>query len=267
MLRNKAVYCFEADTPMFCGNGRVESPATGPGEQCDVGLLPKGEVDECCADATCTLRPGKRCSPYNHPCCTADCQFAPATHVCRAANANECHRETHCDGETGACPAPPQPVADGTECLDYGECQAGVCRSFCEKATIRKRPCICANVTDSCYRCCRDEATGVCEPHARSDYQPFRLAQGTRCIHGSCDARGVCNKEAVDVVQHLLKILNDLDKNTFRELNELGIRERVAVSFLGRNLIGVIIILTLALWIPAAILVHYMVSCDHTVQL
>jgi hypothetical protein len=82
--------------------------------------------------------------------------------------------------------------------------------------------------TDSCYRCCRDNR-GECEPYQRLNFAPYRLQEGTRCIHGICDAKvqpylnaidkfmfqGVCKKESVDVVQHIWKILVDLDKNTF----------------------------------------------------
>lgn len=92
-----------------------------------------------------------------------------------------------------------------------GECQRGVCVSFCEKLSINQKPCICRNglfysfndkwykyllfltllhfpETQSCYRCCRLNATAECLPYSDSVNPLTQLADGTRCFTGYCAA-------------------------------------------------------------------------------
>ncbi|VDM28028.1 unnamed protein product [Hydatigera taeniaeformis] len=70
-LASRAVLCFEeepfARLPLSqCGNSRVD-----PGEECDPGWRVGGaqKADPCCT-SLCRLKPGAKCSPLNHQCCT-----------------------------------------------------------------------------------------------------------------------------------------------------------------------------------------------------
>ena len=84
-------------TLQMCGNGIVES-----GEDCDPG---KGTNSTCCDSDTCKFRDNAVCDPYSAPCCTAQCQFAPATQVCRTSRDATCDTAELCTGNSSACPA------------------------------------------------------------------------------------------------------------------------------------------------------------------
>jgi len=145
-------------------------------------------------------------------------------------------------GKSGECPEAP-PIKDGEECAEGGECLQGRCGSFCERRKIGKKPCICSNPVDSCFRCCRSgNQTADCLPYNRS--VDFVMPNGTRCIHGSCD-RGVCIKEVTDVISHLSKIIDNLSRPTFWK-------------FVGDNLVGIIVACSTLLWVPLAWLVSRM---------
>lgn len=115
-----------------------------------------------------------------------------------------------------------------------GECHNGTCVSFCERRSIRKKPCICENsksinvmaieglegphflisVTQTCFRCCRDTNSSECVPYTPPSGRYLIVSNGTRCIHGYC-YDGRCMKEAADFVQHLWRIIDKLDINSF----------------------------------------------------
>jgi hypothetical protein len=80
-----------------CGNGIVEE-----GEDCDPG--PNGSA-ACCNKATCKFAAGAVCDPASSPCCTGQCQFAPATTVCRPSKDSACDTQETCTGNSSACPA------------------------------------------------------------------------------------------------------------------------------------------------------------------
>ena len=84
-------------TLQMCGNGIVEN-----GEDCDPG---QGINSTCCDSDTCKFRGNAVCDPYSAPCCTAQCQFAPATQVCRASRDVTCDTTELCTGNSSACPA------------------------------------------------------------------------------------------------------------------------------------------------------------------
>jgi hypothetical protein len=109
-------------TLQMCGNGIVES-----GEDCDPG---KGVNSTCCDSQTCKFTNNSVCDPSSTPCCTAQCQFAPATQVCRQAIDPACDSTEMCPGNSSVCPvdifAP-----NGKSCGPNGmACATGQCTSL-----------------------------------------------------------------------------------------------------------------------------------------
>jgi len=106
----------------MCGNGIVES-----GEDCDPG---KGVNSTCCDSKTCKFTKNSVCDPNSTPCCTAQCQFAPARQVCRPAKDPACDTPEVCTGNSSACPA--DIVApNGKSCGANGlACATGKCTSL-----------------------------------------------------------------------------------------------------------------------------------------
>ncbi|KFD65242.1 hypothetical protein M514_11890 [Trichuris suis] len=237
VLQAKSQLCFVEEENTFCGNQRVE-----PGEDCDVSLLQHGEDDVCCS-ADCKFKPNAVCSPVNSPCCSASCQFLSKGTVCRQPDLNSCKLKSFCDGVNADCP-PALPAADGTPCMDGGECQNGECVSFCERHDIGMKPCICENQTLSCLRCCRPVNSSMCTPFSRlPNYRvPKVLADGTRCIHGYC-VDGKCKKEVQDLVEHIWDIIDKLDMNAI-------------MKFMKNNIVSTVALITLIVWIPASFFVN-----------
>lgn len=112
----------QAITLQMCGNGIVES-----GEDCDPG---KGVNSTCCDSKTCKFTPNSVCDPSSTPCCTAQCQFAPATQVCRPAKDVTCDKTEMCTGNSSACPADIF-APNGKSCGSNGmACATGQCTSL-----------------------------------------------------------------------------------------------------------------------------------------
>ena len=106
----------------MCGNGIVES-----GEDCDPG---KGVNSTCCDSSTCKFTNNAVCDPSSAPCCTAQCQFAPATQVCRQAQDPTCDTMEMCTGNSSACPADVF-APNGKSCGPNGlACATGQCTSL-----------------------------------------------------------------------------------------------------------------------------------------
>lgn len=81
----------------MCGNGILE-----PGEECDPG---RDSNSQCCDAESCTFTSGSVCDPASgHTCCTPQCQFSPATTLCRAAKDARCDQAETCLGNNGTCP-------------------------------------------------------------------------------------------------------------------------------------------------------------------
>ena len=116
-------------TLQMCGNGIVEN-----GEDCDPG---KGTNSTCCDPDTCKFRGNAVCDPSSSPCCTAQCQFAPATQVCRAAINPTCDTAEMCTGNSSACP-PDIYAPNGKSCGSNGlACASGQCTSeSCERCDL-----------------------------------------------------------------------------------------------------------------------------------
>src|SRR6266404_459097 len=109
-------------TLQMCGNGIVES-----GEDCDPG---KGSNSTCCDPNTCKFRNNAVCDPLSAPCCTARCQFAPATQACRASKNAICDTTEFCTGNSSSCPADIF-APDRKSCGPNGlACASGSCTSI-----------------------------------------------------------------------------------------------------------------------------------------
>ncbi len=104
MLRNVKADCLVANRGVTtisgnqCGNGIVET-----GEDCDCGGDAGCGGNRCCDARTCKFKNNAVCDDANEDCCR-DCQFAPATQVCRAST-GECDPEEKCSGTGATCPA------------------------------------------------------------------------------------------------------------------------------------------------------------------
>ncbi|KAJ0175172.1 hypothetical protein K1T71_009313 [Dendrolimus kikuchii] len=226
VLQAKSGRCFSEPEESFCGNLRVEG-----GEECDAGLLGTEDNDMCC-DKNCKLRKnqGAVCSDKNSPCCSG-CVFAPPGVVCREAAHSACEGEATCNGASADCPKAPA-IADEHECAERGRCRNGTCVPYCE--TQGMHSCMCDIVADACKRCCRKSLNKTCFPVAHNDILP----DGTPCIQGFCN-KGVCEKTIQDVVERFWDIIEDININ-----NVLG--------FLRDNIVGVVVLVTAFVWIPAS---------------
>ncbi|XP_078397384.1 disintegrin and metalloproteinase domain-containing protein 12-like [Cetorhinus maximus] len=103
-----------------CGNLYVEK-----GEECDCGN-PAECSDPCCEPLTCKLKPGASCSSTGT--CCKDCQFLPASTVCRPS-AGECDLPEFCTGNFSRCPINMY-LKDGHTCSEGNlYCSGGICLS------------------------------------------------------------------------------------------------------------------------------------------
>ncbi len=185
----------------YCGNSKVEA-----GEECDEGILSKEYRTGICCDSRCKLLPGNDCSDKNSQCC-AKCKIKPLGQICKNKDENNCKRESFCDGESDKCPDPlPQP--DNSQCLDRGQCRNGKCLTYCQ--SIGQLSCMCDNIADACYRCCRSAMNGSCLAILPKD----PLADGTPCKYGFCENTR-CEKSVQDFVERFWDVIEEIDINTF----------------------------------------------------
>jgi uncharacterized repeat protein (TIGR01451 family) len=138
-----------------CGDSVVQS-----GEQCDDGA----------GNGTAT------------DCCSATCQFQPATTVCHTAT-DACDQATLCTGAAAACPAdqkqPNGTVCPGsTTCNAQWTCQGGTCTAGAPISCDDSNAC----TSDSCDPTA-DAANGCTHTN---------LGNGTACPGGTCDGNGNC---------------------------------------------------------------------------
>ncbi|XP_017297657.1 disintegrin and metalloproteinase domain-containing protein 10 isoform X2 [Kryptolebias marmoratus] len=160
VLQKKRNDCFVESGQPICGNGLVEGE-----EQCDCGYSDQCK-DECCYNANeaedkkCKLKPGKKCSPSQGPCCQPNCEFKGTGNKCREAS--ECALEGSCNGLTAMCPAS-EPKANLTTCnAETQVCINGACSgSICAKH--RLEVCTCAipdgkdEAAELCHVCCMEK--------------------------------------------------------------------------------------------------------------
>ncbi|CAH8524903.1 unnamed protein product [Schistosoma rodhaini] len=144
-LVTRAPLCFEDSSVALsnlCGNSRIDE-----GEECDAGRNPH---DPCCS-SECYFRTGAHCSPWNHGCCTSDCQLAPKNTICaQTSSTNPCLGPGQCNGLSSICPGPT--LLSGGQCDEHGRCFQGKCHPFC--FSLGLETCICDSVEESCFICC-----------------------------------------------------------------------------------------------------------------
>uniref|UniRef100_V9KFZ3 Disintegrin and metalloproteinase domain-containing protein 10 n=3 Tax=Callorhinchus milii TaxID=7868 RepID=V9KFZ3_CALMI len=201
VLEKKRNSCFVESGKPICGNGLVEE-----GEQCDCGYNDQCK-DECCYNANesddrkCKLKPGKKCSPSQGPCCTKQCVFKPIAEKCR--NDSDCAMEGKCNGATATCPTsdPKQNFTlcnRGTQVCIKGQCSG----SICEKYHLTE--CTCTSTEDEkelCHVCCMErQPLGTCSSTGSEKWQHFfnnttiTLQPGSPCndFKGYCDVFNRC---------------------------------------------------------------------------
>ncbi|KAI6210451.1 hypothetical protein M3Y96_00329600 [Aphelenchoides besseyi] len=236
LLYDVAENCFVSEQDALCGNGILEAP-----EQCDPGgQLSLGRVavkDRCCT-SNCRLRAGAKCSPRHSECCSADCSYLPENIMCQSRSPETCKRETFCTGHNDKCPEPLS-VADNTTCADEGQCKLGECISFCQLMSPNWTPCICEDVDESCFRCCRNPDNKVCMP-----VKPLRhLPEGAICIHGQCH-KNECVKEATDAATHFWRIIKDIGTNP-------------SPKYFADYIVFIVIAASLCLWCPCGVYILF----------
>ncbi|GMT33480.1 hypothetical protein PFISCL1PPCAC_24777, partial [Pristionchus fissidentatus] len=134
ILSDRRENCFEAERISSCGNGLVEE-----GEECDEGGRFHDGSNHCCTHE-CTFIPKAKCSPLNEPCCSPTCEYHVKGYECQQMSVAHCSNISRCTGTSARCPAP-DPVIDGTHCVEGGVCLNGTCLSYCER--IGKKSCMC----------------------------------------------------------------------------------------------------------------------------
>jgi len=173
-------------TLQMCGNGIVEN-----GEDCDPG---KGTNSTCCDSSTCKFLGGAVCDPSSSPCCTAQCQFAPATQVCRAAKDPNCDTTEVCTGNSSACPADVF-APNGKSCGPNGlACAAGQCTSMtlqCQQlgASLGLKAACPGRNDVSCRVSCQDPTT----PNQCVQLDTL-LIDGSPCGYGGSCSNGTCQR-------------------------------------------------------------------------
>jgi len=165
----------------MCGNGIVEE-----GEDCDPG---QNVTSPCCNSATCKFTAGAKCDPSSSPCCTQQCNFSPATQVCRPARDAQCDTAENCTGTSASCPADVF-AKNGQGCGSNGlKCASGVCTSVTKQcqtlgAALNLSE-ACPDMNDSsCRVACKDpSSSGSCK------VLQAMLIDGSPCgFGGSCQA-------------------------------------------------------------------------------
>ncbi|KJH44230.1 Disintegrin [Dictyocaulus viviparus] len=225
MLERRWYRCFEPEKASFCGNGIVED-----GEECDDGNFLSMNGSSNCCTRECRLTALAQCSPHNQPCCNMSCSYYPANHICLPEDPLQCKASSYCTGRSGECPVAPA-IADGSPCIEEGECKNGVCLPYCERQSIAKKSCICEEVHLSCRRCCRDtNGSGLCEPEIGA----ADLVDGTWCTQGYC-RKSRCVNEVADYVTRHLDVLTD--------------RNRIW-PMIQSNIVGIIVLLSFIICFP-----------------
>ncbi|XP_042198783.1 disintegrin and metalloproteinase domain-containing protein 10 [Callorhinchus milii] len=198
LLKAKKDECFSENDSPICGNRIVEE-----GEQCDVG---ENRDDPCCfgaghmQGASCRLKPGKRCSPTQGPCCSHECVLKARHRQCRKET--ECASDSYCDGVSATCPDSP-PKANHTPCLKGKRlCLDGQCsESLCVKHGLEECNCGTVFMQEKCYLCCSTPGDpGTCASTSSvllAEYfnrSLLTLPPGAPCRNkqGYCDVFSVC---------------------------------------------------------------------------
>lgn len=225
--------CFVDPDAEVCGNGVLET-----GEECDAGTTGLAGNDLCCS-STCTLNANYICSDYNHACCN-QCQYALSSQQCGFTGSltASCQQDVFCNGSSYNCPTALN-KADNTSCGNGGECQIGVCLSFCEVKGLLD--CDCDGTVLSCKRCCKNGATGTCEAYHTGNNVYTNVPDGYPCIIGYCGT-GECIKQVVTTNQRTWDLISSLATSNILE-------------FMRSNIVLTIVVITLVIYIPFVIII------------
>jgi len=240
VLQHKHDLCFvDPELQTHCGDYTV-----GEGEQCDVG--PHIKDDPCCdmtGENKCMFKPGADCSGYNSLCCVGCTMKKANTTVCKQEDPMTCEGVSTCNGINDTCPKPTQYLADGRPCFHGGTCQQGKCVSFCERFSIdRRMPCICDNEEDSCYTCCKNATSSLCQVYMDKDTNiKAPMPDGVPCVKGYCNQNGTCEENA-QKVDRWWKLIEILSPSQF-------------VDTMRKNIAGTVLCFSLMAAIPVYMLV------------
>ncbi|KAF8895037.1 Metallo-peptidase family M12-domain-containing protein [Gymnopilus junonius] len=185
----------------MCGNGIVEA-----GEDCDPGI---GATSSCCDVSTCKFKNNAVCDPESSPCCTAQCNFAPATQVCRPALDQQCDTAEYCTGNSSSCPANVM-SKNGQSCGSNGlACASGQCTSVAPMSEVGASmglKAACPEQNDqSCQISCQDPTNaGACIRLTSLLIEDLPVVRfGGTCLAGKCQSAGILDTAKAWYVQNL----------------------------------------------------------------
>ncbi|XP_053317878.1 disintegrin and metalloproteinase domain-containing protein 10 [Spea bombifrons] len=251
VLEKKRNLCFVESGQPICGNGLVEQ-----GEECDCGYSDQCK-DICCYDANqsedkkCKLKPGKRCSPSQGPCCTPQCTYKQTNEKCREPS--DCAEMGTCNGFSALCPAS-KPRQNLTACnRETQVCIKGQCAgSICEKHELEECTCASTDGKDDkelCHVCCMEKmkphtcaSTGSEVWRSYFNGKTITLQPGSPCneFKGYCDVFMRCR--LVDADGPLAR----LKKAIFNPQLYENIAEWIVVHWWAVLLMGIALIMLMA---------------------
>jgi len=197
--------CFKEPQVALCGNGVVED-----GEECDCGWEEDCQ-EECCwpqrtkytkNQLPCTLRPNRKCSPSQGPCCTKECGYNIGN-KCR--DDNGCRDDSYCNGGGTHCPnsnlKPNKTVCNEEFVCFLGECTGSICLAYGMES------CQCQqgqddSPTKACELCCKEPGENKpCLSSFELNEAPWDVPDmyskpGTPCnqYQGYCDVFQKCRE-------------------------------------------------------------------------
>uniref|UniRef100_A0A1I8ILA2 ADAM17_MPD domain-containing protein n=1 Tax=Macrostomum lignano TaxID=282301 RepID=A0A1I8ILA2_9PLAT len=118
------------------------------------------------------------------------------------------------------------------------------CESVCSRLGPGFKPCACDSEEHACRVCCRDEAGGNCTVYRQGGDSVLMPAnqpcqQGADHLQGRCDGNGTCQELASGSGSSLC-----------------------ASTFLWKNIVFTVVILSLLLWVPACAIIAYQDRID-----
>ncbi|KAL9060611.1 MAG: hypothetical protein Q9162_000562 [Coniocarpon cinnabarinum] len=187
-------------TGQQCGNGIVED-----GEDCDCGGPESCGDDPCCDATTCKFKGNAVCDDANEECCN-NCQFAPASHVCRPST-GQCDPQETCSGNSSTCPEDVT-APDGQSCsLPNNATTAHVGDLQCASGQCTSRDLQCRTVmgaytgNNDTYACDDNTCTMSCASPSFGPGTCYGLQQnlldGTPCGGGGKCSNGRCMGSSV----------------------------------------------------------------------
>eukprot|EP00118_Oscarella_pearsei_P006568 m.29898 g.29898 ORF g.29898 m.29898 type:complete len:774 (+) comp31251_c0_seq2:75-2396(+) len=247
VLASKAPACFSEESNSFCGNFRIDE-----GEECDEGV-PSIEMNRNairCCDDTCHILSNASCSDVNHVCCD-QCRISNSTKRCRDSDSVHCIKEAFCKGALADCPAI-EYEADGTPCINGGQCFGGKCIHLCE--VQNHAVCECDfNSPFSCHLCCN--ISSQCQPFNASGISNISLGvepngyiilpNGSICggQTGQC-TNGTCVITVQDTQDRFWDIFGDFSFDAI-------------ARWFRDNIVADVLIFTSLVWIPSCLIVNH----------